>query len=289
MPDPGKSTTTSADAAPMAIFDHIAFGVPSIDAMPVFIAERLGGRPYARGPGLGFLWKQWQFAGGGVLEVLEPAGAHGGFLHRFLDRRGPGIHHVTFKVPDIRTAMERARVQGYDVVGFDDSLPGWKECFLHPKQAQGIVVQLAESNHSLDDGSEYVTSFGTSDVEPGPAVMVLGLHLTARSAHDARAQWGELLGGSLQRRTGRCISTGPTHRCASPSRPIASARKDRCASSSRAPTPSTSRPVPSPFSASSSAWFSTASRLAPSERPEPRAIPRRGDPPATRWKWTSRR
>jgi catechol 2,3-dioxygenase-like lactoylglutathione lyase family enzyme len=181
----------------MALFDHIAFGVRSIDAMPAFIAKRLGGRPYARGPGLGFLWKQWQFAGGGVLEVLEPAGAPGGFLHRFLDRRGPGIHHVTFKVPDIRTAMQRARVQGYDVVGFEDRLPGWKECFLHPKQAQGIVVQLAESDPSLDDGSEHVTSFGTSDVDPGPAVKVLGLHLTARSAHAARAQWGELLGGSL--------------------------------------------------------------------------------------------
>ena len=196
MPNPGKPTTTSADAAYIATFDHIAFGVPSIAATPAFIAGRLGGRPYARGPGRGFLWKQWQFASGGVLEVLEPAGPPSGFLHRFLDRHGPGIHHVTFKVPDIRTAMERARVHGYDVVGFNDRLPGWKECFLHPKQAQGIVVQLAESDPSLDDGSEYVTSFGASEVEPGPAEKVIGLHLTARSAHDARAQWCELLGGS---------------------------------------------------------------------------------------------
>jgi catechol 2,3-dioxygenase-like lactoylglutathione lyase family enzyme len=192
----GNTTAARDPGAPRTVFDHIAFGVPSIDATPAFIAGRLGGRPYARGPGRGFVWKQWRFAGGGVLEVLEPAGAPSGFLHRFLDRRGPGIHHVTFKVPDLRTASERARGLGYDVVGYDDSQPGWKECFLHPKQAQGIVVQLAESDPRLDDGSELVTRFGPDDVEPGPPVRVLGLRLAARSAPAARAQWGDLLGGA---------------------------------------------------------------------------------------------
>jgi catechol 2,3-dioxygenase-like lactoylglutathione lyase family enzyme len=196
VPRPGNRPEAPDPGRPQTVFDHIAFGVPSIDAVPPFIAGRLGGRPYARGPGRGFVWKQWRFDGGGVLEVLEPAGLPGGFLHRFLDRRGPGIHHVTFKVPDLRAASDRARGLGYDVVGYDDSIPGWKECFLHPKQAQGIVVQLAESDPDLDDGSELVTRFGPDDVEPGPPVRVLGLRLAARSAPAAHTQWGELLGGS---------------------------------------------------------------------------------------------
>ncbi len=179
-----------------ACFDHIAFGVPSLEATPAFLVERLGGRPYSRGPGRGFVWKQWRFAGGGVLEVLEPHGPPGGFLHRFLDQRGAGIHHVTFKVPDIGAAMHRAGELGYDAMGFDDSFPGWKECFLHPKQAQGIVVQLAESNPDLDDGSEYVSSFGPSPLRPAAPVKVVGLQLSARSRENALRQWGELLGGA---------------------------------------------------------------------------------------------
>ncbi len=202
MSDPTKPTTGPDGSAPTPSFDHIAFGVPSIDATAPFLVERLGGRPYARGPGRGFVWKQWRFAGGGVLEVLEPDGPPGGFLHRFLVQRGAGIHHVTFKVPDIGAAMRRAAALGYDAIGFDDSFPGWKECFIHPKQAQGIVVQLAESDPALDDGAEYVSRFGPNDAAPGPTVTVLGLHLTVRSPEAACLQWGELLGGACSETNG---------------------------------------------------------------------------------------
>ena len=46
-----------------------------------------------------------------------------GFLHRFLAMRGPGPHHVTFKVRDIRASLEEARACGYTPVGFDDRSP----------------------------------------------------------------------------------------------------------------------------------------------------------------------
>src|SRR4030095_6575510 len=75
---------------------------------------------------------------------IEPAGDDG-FLHRFLAQRGPGVHHVTFKVPSTRAACDRARALGLNPVGFDDSDPGWIEAFLHPKESLGIVVQFAES------------------------------------------------------------------------------------------------------------------------------------------------
>jgi len=66
------------------------------------------------------------------------------FLHRFLAQRGPGIHHVTFTVPSLSEACDRARAHGYLIVGYDDSDPEWKEAFLRPKEALGIVVQFAE-------------------------------------------------------------------------------------------------------------------------------------------------
>ncbi|NNL66418.1 MAG: hypothetical protein HKP30_09265, partial [Myxococcales bacterium] len=128
------------EGSPTHQLDHVALGVSRIaDAQP-FVAGELGGERFDCGPGMGFQWVQWRFPGGGVIELLEPAGEPGGFLHRFLASRGPGVHHVTFKVPDLEVAAERARDAGYGIVGWFDADPHWKECFLHPKQAQGIVV-----------------------------------------------------------------------------------------------------------------------------------------------------
>src|SRR5204862_390363 len=79
-----------------------------------------GGAPAHGGPSGAYTFGQWRFANGGVLEILEPLGADG-FLHRFLAQRGPGIHHVTFRVPRLRPACDRAEAAGYTIVGHDDS------------------------------------------------------------------------------------------------------------------------------------------------------------------------
>jgi hypothetical protein len=174
--------------------DHVAFGVPQVDAVLPFLIGRLGGRAFEAGPGRGFRWWQWKFEGGGVLEVLQPAGPPDGFLHRFLAARGPGVHHVTLKVPDIHAAMQSPARFGYDVIGFAES-PGWKEAFLHPRQAQGIVVQLAQSIPELD-----VTDWPFPDpptAAPAP-VRVVGLRLSAHSEQRARRQWEEMLGAAAE-------------------------------------------------------------------------------------------
>jgi methylmalonyl-CoA/ethylmalonyl-CoA epimerase len=178
--------------------DHVAVGVPSIAEASRFVVGELGGREHGSGPGIGFRFFQWEFAGGGRLEVLEPAGEPGGFLHRFLERRGPGVHHVTFKVPKLEDAAEHARARGYDIVGWFDADPSWKECFLHPKQAQGIVVQLAEENPSEPDDEP--ADWPRVELPPRPAdapepVTLRALRLAARDADAARRQWETTLGG----------------------------------------------------------------------------------------------
>src|SRR5262245_15300792 len=110
---------------------------------PSVLVGALGGSPAHGGSSSQYRFGQWRFDGGGRLEILEPEKPDG-FLSRFLETRGPGIHHVTFKVPSLQDACGRARDLGYDIVGYDDSDPEWKEAFLHPKQALGIVVQFAE-------------------------------------------------------------------------------------------------------------------------------------------------
>jgi methylmalonyl-CoA/ethylmalonyl-CoA epimerase len=197
------------DAGVIAL-DHVAFGVPSIADVSPVICRRLGGRPHSSGPGIGFRGAQWELAGGGRVEAIEPEGPDGGFLHRFLDARGPGVHHVTFKVRDIHHAAAAARAAGYDVVGFMDVLESWKEMFLHPKQAQGVVVQLAESHPELgDDGWTSAWPYPRAEVEERERPSVIGLRLRARSAAAARTQWAELLGARLHEHGGLLMFDWP--------------------------------------------------------------------------------
>lgn len=177
--------------------DHIAFGVAAVADVVPMVVTQLGGRERESGPGFGFRWWQWEFAGGGALEILEPDGPPGGFLHRFLAARGAGPHHVTFKVRDIHAAMHQAKTLGYEVVGFRGDDPGWLEAFLHPKQAQGIVVQFAESHPELGDGGPRGEwPFPSLPPErPGPARCV-GIRLACKSLEAARMQWETLLGGT---------------------------------------------------------------------------------------------
>lgn len=172
-------------------FDHIAIGMARLADAPAVLAGRLGGLPDSGGPADGFRWACWRYAGGGRLEALEPRGEDG-FLHRFLAQRGPGIHHVTFKVPSLRATCDRAAAHGYGIVGYDDADPSWATAYLHPKRALGIVVQLAESS---SEGGPRPWAVPPGPPDPPPPVAVLGLRLRARSRERARVQWEAILEG----------------------------------------------------------------------------------------------
>jgi methylmalonyl-CoA/ethylmalonyl-CoA epimerase len=174
-------------------FDHIAIAVPSLAAAPTFLVGVLGGVPAFGSNGGGFRFGQWRFANRGRIEVLEPAGAES-FLHRFLAAHGPGIHHVTFKVPSLAEACARAEGRGYTIVGYDDSHPSWKEAFLHPKQALGIVVQFAEEGPRRGaPPPPWVPP--PAPASPPSAVTLLGLRMRAHTRERADAQWSDVLGG----------------------------------------------------------------------------------------------
>ena len=178
-------------------FDHIALALPRMaDAVP-FLAGTLGGAPHsgARG-GPDFRFGTWRYANGGKLEVIEPIG-HDGFVSRYLAARGPGVHHVTFKVPSLDEACDRARSRGYDIVGYDDSFPDWKTAFLHPKQALGIVVQFAQTSGQHEPRRWRPPA--TID-HPPPPVNVLGLRMRVSAAERARVQWEAILGGTCASR-----------------------------------------------------------------------------------------
>ena len=176
------------------LFDHIAIALPrTVDAAP-FLSGTLGGVPALGHPSVVYTWGTYRFEGGGNIEILEPRGASG-FLHRFLAERGPGIHHVTFKVPSLDTACARAAAAGYSIGGRNDSDPTWKEAFLHPKQALGIVVQFAEPGPSDGTASPFTPPPGVPS--PPPPVTLLGLRMRSQSRERAVTQWEKVLQGTV--------------------------------------------------------------------------------------------
>ena len=182
------------------MFDHVAIGVARMaDAAP-FLSGELGGIPDAGAIRIGaaFAWGTYRYEGGGSLEVLEPIGQQG-FVQRFLAERGPGIHHVTFKVPSLDAVCARAEASGYDIVGRDDSDPEWREAFLHPKQALGIVVQFAQPGPS-DEGPPSAPPPAVAP--PSSPVTVLGLSMRSQSRERALTLWSTVLQGRVTEKPG---------------------------------------------------------------------------------------
>ena len=155
---------TDAAARP-AVLDHVAIGTRSLDDGWSLFARELGGRWAYGGDSPGFWWGQLKFAKGAKgakVELLTPRPGPD-FLERFLAARGAGPHHLNFIVPDILESLERVRALGIEPVQVNLDNPVWKEAFLHPKDAYGIVVQIAQQ------AVEPVTDAPAELPGPGPA------------------------------------------------------------------------------------------------------------------------
>lgn len=83
------------------------------------------------------------------IELLEATTADSP-IAKFLEKRGEGLHHIAFAVADIRAEMARLRAEGFTLLnaepkrGADNKLV----CFLHPKTANGVLIELCQSVES---------------------------------------------------------------------------------------------------------------------------------------------
>jgi len=126
--------------------DHVSIATWRIASMVPLIRDALGAR-YLMGAtetAHGFRWAQFQFPGGGIIELIEPVGSQG-FVHDFLNKRGEGLHHFTLRVRDIATRSRELEAAGWRPVEASFENPVWKEFFIHPRDAHGVLIQLAES------------------------------------------------------------------------------------------------------------------------------------------------
>ena len=123
---------------------HIGVAVPDIDAALAFYRDVLGLTPHPPEVADGATIVSLPFGESDVelLAPLEPDSP----IARFLAKRGPGIHHICYRVPDLDVALERCRAAGYRLV---DERPrigagGRRIAFVHPKATAGILLELTE-------------------------------------------------------------------------------------------------------------------------------------------------
>ncbi len=123
--------------------DHIGIAVHSIEeAAPVF--ERLFGQSGSQVVSLPGQGVDVCFVG--AFELLEPRGPDS-TVARFLDRSGPGLHHVAYRVVDIRAELDRASANGFRPIDAEPrpGAHGHLVAFLHPKDTGGVLIELVES------------------------------------------------------------------------------------------------------------------------------------------------
>ncbi|MFW6003208.1 MAG: methylmalonyl-CoA epimerase [Halanaeroarchaeum sp.] len=124
--------------------DHIGIATDDVEGFSDLYGSVFGLEP-AHQEEFGGMNVAFLDADGVFLEILEPID-EGTAIGDFLDRNGPGMHHVAFAVADVGSAIEKARAAGADLID-DEPRPGaWGHtvAFLHPKSTGGVLVEFVE-------------------------------------------------------------------------------------------------------------------------------------------------
>lgn len=125
---------------------HIAIVVPEIEEGLGFWVDALGlplehmEHVAEQGVDVAFLP-----AGESDVELLQPRDNHSG-VARFLQKKGPGLHHICFEVDDIVATLERLKAAGVPLIDEEPTIGtgGKKIAFVHPKGTGGVLVELYE-------------------------------------------------------------------------------------------------------------------------------------------------
>jgi methylmalonyl-CoA/ethylmalonyl-CoA epimerase len=129
---------------PTSSVSHIGVAVEDLSAAIPFYRDILGATPQALDDADGAAIVALTF-GDIDIELLEPTSPEGP-VAKFLAKRGPGIHHICFKVSSLDEALDRCRDMGYRLVEDQPRIGahGRRIAFLHPRATSGILLELTE-------------------------------------------------------------------------------------------------------------------------------------------------
>lgn len=137
----------------MIRLEHIGIAVKNLEKSNTLFAQLLGA-PHYKIEEVASEWVKTSFfkVGESKVELLE-ATAKESAIAKFIEKRGEGIHHIAFEVEDIYAEMKRLEKEGFQLLnkepkrGADNKLV----CFVHPKSANGVLVELCQSILVMND------------------------------------------------------------------------------------------------------------------------------------------
>jgi methylmalonyl-CoA/ethylmalonyl-CoA epimerase len=127
--------------------EHIGIAVKNLElSIPLF--ERLLNSPCYKTESVGSENVNTAFflKDGSKIELLESSDPEG-VIAKFIAKKGEGMHHIAFEVPDIKAEMARLQTEGFTLLnevpkkGADNKLV----CFVHPKDSNGVLIELCQT------------------------------------------------------------------------------------------------------------------------------------------------
>jgi len=124
--------------------DHVGVATADSDGLAGLYEELLDA-PVVQRETFGDLAVVFLDCDNGYFELLEPTD-ESGTIARYLDRHGPGLHHVALETDDIETALERARDLGVELIDEEPRPGAWGHtvAFLHPRSTGGVLLEFVE-------------------------------------------------------------------------------------------------------------------------------------------------
>ncbi|HEY8741263.1 MAG TPA: methylmalonyl-CoA epimerase [Candidatus Dormibacteraeota bacterium] len=130
--------------------DHVGIAVSDMDAAIARYQELLGVTPSVRKA----MEKDGIEAamldlGSTHVELVAPTRPDSA-ISRFLEKKGEGVHHVAYRVEDIRAALQQAREQGATLLDEEPrvGVMGHLVAFIHPRSTLGVLTELVEAAHA---------------------------------------------------------------------------------------------------------------------------------------------
>lgn len=129
--------------------DHVSLAVKDYEGAVEFFTKILGAVSQYQGTdnNLKYYWETFALGDLSRFEIIKPTGK-GSFLENFLKNKEGGIHHLVLQTPDIEMTKNILDKNDIPYFGYQNYGERWKELFIHPKDAYGVLLQIAEFNPS---------------------------------------------------------------------------------------------------------------------------------------------
>ena len=135
--------------------DHIGVAVWDMEAAIARYEKTLGGKVRSRHPNYNNeVDAAFVMIGDTAIEFLAPT-KKGTVMDRFLEKRGEGIHHLAYQVPDIHKAVKTMVEEGLEPLDKEPrpGILGELIFFFHPKSTNGVLIELVEALPDTEQGS----------------------------------------------------------------------------------------------------------------------------------------